>query len=152
MRFPFGIVHPSAQTSSVAVFSLNTMAFRNPREEMLQSRALAPKKAEELGCVEGVHVSAQKSFQPPANIRTGPGTQPVAFGGRPIVAKRGEDHPLLPTFASSKRSNVRDVVAAMPGVKADHVVEGHQPHFRMTYSARKILWPQRPQQDLPTVV
>jgi hypothetical protein len=134
------------------MFPLSTTTFLRPREKMLESPALTPEKAEETGWPEGVHISAKKSFQPPANVRAGPRTQPVAFGGSPVVAKCGEEHSLLPTFASAERSDVRDMVAAMPGVVANHIVEGHRSHFWMTQASRKVLGRQRAQQDVPAMV
>src|SRR6266849_8925141 len=59
---------------------------------------------------------------------------------------------LIPTFACAKRSDVRDVVAAMPGVVVNHVVERHRSHCRMPQPPGKILGPQRSQQYIPAMV
>jgi len=40
--FLLDIIHPSARPPLIAVFALNAAALRNPREEMLETRPLAP--------------------------------------------------------------------------------------------------------------
>src|ERR1700730_2339632 len=59
---------------------------------------------------------------------------------------------LLPTFAGAKRSNVRDVVAAMPGIMPNHIIKRHLSQFRMLQAARKILRLHRAGQYIPPIV
>src|ERR1700681_1535653 len=90
IQFPMPILHRSAKRLLGAVSALNTAALRNPREKMLKARTLAPDEPEELCCTERVHVSAEKCFKSPSNIRAGPRTQSVAFRGIPVVAQSSE--------------------------------------------------------------
>jgi hypothetical protein len=72
--------------------SLHTPALGRPCEESRELLALAPNEPEEFRGAQRVHVTAEKSFEAPANVRTGPRTQPVTFRRDPVVAERSEHH------------------------------------------------------------
>jgi len=57
---------------------------------MLETRTLAPEQPKEFRRAKRVHVSTEKCLQPPANVRAGPRTQPVALGSRPVVTQSRE--------------------------------------------------------------
>src|SRR5271169_5421945 len=71
---------------------LHAPALGSPRQESRKLFSLAPNEAEKLCWTEGMHITAEKSFEAPANVRTGPGTQPVTLRRDPVVAKRREHH------------------------------------------------------------
>src|SRR5580693_7930541 len=63
-----------------------------PRKKSCELLPLAPNEPEEFRGSERVHVSTEKSFESPANIRAGPRTQAVSFCGDPVIAQRSEHH------------------------------------------------------------
>src|SRR5579883_3493130 len=58
----------------------------------------------------------------------------------------------LPAHALAKRSDMRDMVPAMPGVGGEHIVESHGAAFGMKKPAGKIFGFEAPQQDDPALM
>ena len=73
-----------------AVSSLHAPALGSPCEESRELFALAPNEPEKLHGPQLVHVTAEKRFEAPANVRAGPRTQAVILRRDPVVAERSE--------------------------------------------------------------
>jgi hypothetical protein len=71
-------------TSCVA---LGAAAGGDPIEETFHAGALAPHQREEFRGVEIGGFVAEEGFHAPLNVGRGPGTEAVAFGDDPVVAK-----------------------------------------------------------------
>jgi len=69
---------------------LHAPALGRPRKESRESFALAPNKPAKFRGPQRVHVAAEKRFEAPANVRTGPRTQPVTLCRDPVVAERSK--------------------------------------------------------------
>jgi hypothetical protein len=78
----------------------------------------------------------------PAQVRTFPGQ----------ASKRAECTLLAPAHAMAQRSDVRDVMFTMPGVRRQHIIESHRPSLGMREAARKVRGPHATQQDYPPFV
>lgn len=78
-------VLPSALSPSAR---LGFAALGNPCEKTPQACPFAPHQRKEFARVEFRSFLAKKSFQAPSNVRRCPGTQPVPFGGDPVIVQR----------------------------------------------------------------
>ena len=128
-------------------------ALGGPCEEPSQSIALAPNEPEEFRGPQRVHVTSEKSFEAPANVRASPRAKPVALCSDPVVAERSDHNArLIPALALAQRSNVGHVVASVPRIVVDEIVHRHHPKGWVPQAAGKISWLQRAQQYVPTQV
>src|SRR5271167_4553486 len=72
----------SHSNSSVgAICVLHPPALIHPGHESRKLLALAPNQTEKFRGAKRVHVSAEKRFQPPADVRAGPGAQAISLRG-----------------------------------------------------------------------
>ena len=67
--------------------ALGAAAGGDPVEEAFHAGAFTPHQSEEFAGVEIRRFVAEEGFHAPLNIRRGPGTETVAFGDDPVVAK-----------------------------------------------------------------
>ena len=93
-KAPAGAAHPSRPREIKPLpalsYFLHSPALGGPCKESTELFAFAPNEPEELRGPQRVHVPAEKCFQAPANVGTGPRTQPVTFRRDPVIAERNE--------------------------------------------------------------
>jgi hypothetical protein len=75
------------QLRNTSCDALSAAAGGDPFKETLHAGAFAPHKAEEFMGVEIGGFVAEKGFHAPLNVGRSPGTEAVAFGDDPVVAK-----------------------------------------------------------------
>jgi len=131
-----------------------------PAEELAEAATFAPQEREKTPRRGGLGLRTEERLHAPTQVGTFPGPQAVASGYTPVVAQHTKHVEETVRFAAlvsrghalPQTRNMRDVMRAVPGIRRQHIVQGHGAALGMQNPPSKILGAHATQQRHPALV